>query len=132
MEGVFSLRFAGRTLLALTDSGSPNGRIVSIDPDHPQRDAWHDVVPETKARIQDLAIAGGLIFVGLMENGSTRVETFAFSAKPRGTLPCPPLGTTRISHSRPDSDVLFYSFTSFIHPPTIFRYDTRTEEQEVW
>ena len=57
MEGVFSLRFAGRTLLALTDSGSPNGRIVSIDPDHPQRDAWHDVVPETKARIQDLAIA---------------------------------------------------------------------------
>jgi prolyl oligopeptidase len=132
VEGLFSPMFAGGKLIALTDWKSPNGRIVSIDQDHSQRDEWHDIVPETEARIQGFAIAGRLIFVSLIENALARIETFDFSGRPCGTLPSPPRGTLRILPSRPDSDTLFYSFSSFSHPPAILRYNVGTRQQDVW
>jgi prolyl oligopeptidase len=132
MEGVFSPQFAGDKLIALTDWNSPNGRIVLIDPGQPQRDTWSEIVPETKARIQSFAIVGSLIFVGSIENATSRIDTFDFSGKHCGTLPCPAHGTPRILPSRGDRDTLFYSFTSFSHPPMILSYATPTGEQEVW
>jgi len=132
VEGTFWPQFAGKSLIVLTDWEAPNGRIVFIDPDHPQRDAWREIVPETRARIQSFAVVDGLIFAGLVENASARIETFELSGKPLGTLPCPTHGTPQILPSRSDSDIFFYSFTSFSDPRTVFRYDVRTAQHTVW
>lgn len=133
MQGMFRPQFAADKLIALTDWNSPNGRIVLVDSDHPQRDAWRDVVPETEARIESFAVAGQLLFVTFAEGTSTRIQAYDLAGNPHGTVPCPTdHGTVRISSSGSNDSALFYSFTSFAYPPTTFRYDPTTGHQTVW
>jgi len=119
-------------VIALTEWEAPNRRIVSIDPEHPERSAWRDIIPETQARIESFAVAGGLVFAAIMEGVDVRIAMYDLSGKPCGTVPCPNGGSVRISSCDPDGDKFFYSFTSFSDPPTIYRYDPLTGEQLVW
>ncbi|MCI0721927.1 MAG: prolyl oligopeptidase family serine peptidase, partial [Acidobacteria bacterium] len=132
MEGIFAPVFVENNLVALTDWKAPNGRVVAIDPDCSQRDTWQEVVPESRSRIRDFAVVAGLIFVGYVENLSTSVAIFDLTGKQKDSLACPPQGTVRTLPSPPNSDVLFYRYTSFAHPPTIFCYHTQTGNQDVW
>ncbi|MCI0724142.1 MAG: prolyl oligopeptidase family serine peptidase [Acidobacteria bacterium] len=132
MEGIFVPTFLEDKLVALTDWEAPNGRVVAIDPNRPQTDAWKEIVPEAGGRIRDFAVVGGLIFAGYVENLSTDIAVFDPSGKQRDILGCPPQGTVHTLPSPPNSDVLFYRSTSFGHPPTIFRYHTQTGERDAW
>jgi len=132
LEGDFSPQFVGDTVIALTEWEAANRRIVSIDPEHPDREAWRDVIPETQARIEGFAVAGGLIFAAIAEGVDARIAIYDPAGKPCGTVPCPTRGTVRISSCEPDGDRLFYSFTSFSDPPTIYRYDPTSGVQSVW
>ncbi len=132
LEGLFSPAFVENGLIALIDWRAPNGRIVAIDLKRPQSDAWREIVPEAGARIQDFAVVGGLIFIGYVENLSTNIKLFDLTGRQRVTLSCPSQGTAQILPSQPNGDVVFFRFTSFGHPPTIFCYDTRTGEQALW
>ncbi len=132
LEGAFWPQFAGGKLIALTNWKYPNGRIVLIDPDDPGRDSWREIVPETKAYIQSFLAAGNLVFVSLVENGSSRVGMFDQSGNPCGPLLRPSDSTLRILRIGSDNDTLFYSATTFSKPPTILRHDTATGKEEVW
>jgi prolyl oligopeptidase len=132
MQGIFAPKFAGKVLVALTDWKAPNYRIVAIDPEFPQHNGWREVVPESHRRIQSFAVAGGLLFVGYVDKGASRVEILGLDGRKHGELPCPDMGTCRILPCRPESDTLFYSFTSFSDPLSIFSYNTHTRQHQVW
>lgn len=132
MEGVFCPLFARNNLIALTDWKCPNCRVVAIDLDRPDRDNWRELVPGSIARIRDFAVAGGKVIVGYVENAATRTEIFDLAGQRRGVLPCPPQGTARLFPCRSNSDTVFYRFSSFSQPPTIFCYDIQSGQQEVW
>ncbi|MCI0725069.1 MAG: S9 family peptidase [Acidobacteria bacterium] len=132
MEGLFVPAFVQNRLVALTDWNAPNGRIVSIGLDHPSLDAWRQIVPEVTSRIRDFVVVGDLIFVGYVENLETRIAIFTCSGEWCGTLPCPGAGTARLLPVQANSDVLFYRYSSFAHPPAIFCYRTQTRDQCLW
>lgn len=44
----------------------------------------------------------------------------------------PAIGAVNEFHSRQGDDEFFYSFTSFLSPPTIFRYDLRAKKSELF
>jgi prolyl oligopeptidase len=50
----------------------------------------------------------------------------------RGELPLPGIGTVGEIHGKQGDDELFYSFTSFLYPTTIFRYDLGSRRNEVF
>jgi prolyl oligopeptidase len=129
--GLFSPFFLGNDLLALTDSQAPNYRVVAIDTDSRQHTVWREVVPESASRIQDLAVVGGQLFVAYLEDMTTRVAAFDLNGQ-KQMLDCPSDGTIRLLNWQPESDTLFYKFTSFCQPPIIYSYDTRTKEQKVF
>lgn len=132
MPGLFLPSFAGNQILALTDWEAPNGRVVAIDIDRPQPEHWRNIVGPRASRVEDFSIAGEKIFIGSVLDGAMQVEIFDLGGHRQGALPCPTGGTARILPCTPDSDVLFYKFTSFAHPPAIFCYDTRTGTAAVW
>lgn len=132
MEGLFVPAFVQNGLVALTDWNAPNGRIVSIDLDHPSPDAWRQIVPEAPSRIRDFVVVGDLIFVGYVEDLETRIAMFTCEGERCGTLPCPGGGTARLLPVQANTDVLFYRHSSFAQPPAIFCYRTQTREQRLW
>jgi prolyl oligopeptidase len=50
----------------------------------------------------------------------------------RGELPLPGIGTVTEIHGKQDDDELFYSFTSFLNPATIYRYDLGSRRNELF
>lgn len=132
MPGLFLPVFADDELVALTDWEAPNGRVVAIDIERPQPELWRDIVKQTASRIEDFRIAGQRIFIGSVVRGAMQVEIFDLAGHKRGVLPSPADGTARMLPCAPDSDVLFYKFSSFTHPPITLCYDTRSEKEQVW
>ena len=131
-DSVFAPFFVYDTLVALTDWKSPNRRIVAVDPGHPDRNYWRDVVPESGLRIKDFAAVGEFVCVGYVENLSSRIEVFDLSSRHYATVPAPPQGTIRLLPRPIQNDTLFYHFSSFDQPPTIFSYHIPSREQKVW
>ena len=51
---------------------------------------------------------------------------------PRGELPLPGIGTVNELHGKQGDDELFYSFTSFLYPTTIYRYDLKSRRNDLF
>ena len=51
---------------------------------------------------------------------------------PRGELPLPGIGTVNELHGKQGDDELFYSFTSFLYPTTIYHYDLKSRRNDLF
>jgi prolyl oligopeptidase len=67
---------------------------------------------------------------GPLTRGPTQLTGGGFA--PRGELPLPGIGSVNEIHGRQGDDELFYSFTSFLYPTTVYRYDLNSHRNEVF
>ncbi|HMJ18468.1 MAG TPA: prolyl oligopeptidase family serine peptidase [Gemmatimonadaceae bacterium] len=67
---------------------------------------------------------------GPLTRGAVQLTGAGFS--PRGELPLPGIGSVNEIHGKQGDDELFYSFTSFLYPTTIYRYDLNSRKNEVF
>lgn len=122
----------GGELLAMTDSGAPNYKIVAIDLERAQECHWREVIPETKNQIQCFALVGDKILVSYIEDCCSRVEIFMRNGRSRGALAGPTKGTIRLQPWPSKGDTLFYRVSSFAHPPEIWAYQAQTSKCYRW
>lgn len=128
----FSGSIEGNRLFLRTNWKAPNGRILSADLSNPARDRWREIVPESKSVIESFDAAGGKLFVNYTENASSRVKVFDPNGKPVRDVALPALGSVSGIRGRWGSNEVFYAFTSFHIPATIYRYEAATGGQEIW
>jgi prolyl oligopeptidase len=57
---------------------------------------------------------------------------YTLDGKKTGTIAYPGIGSGSVVFGRADSETGFYTFSSFIVPPTIYRYDVDTGKTAVW
>ncbi|MFL5543734.1 MAG: prolyl oligopeptidase family serine peptidase, partial [Gemmatimonadaceae bacterium] len=50
----------------------------------------------------------------------------------RGELPLPGIGTVSSIHGRQGDDEMFYTFTSFLYPTTVYRFDLKSRRNETF
>ncbi len=125
--------FGGDRFYAQTNWNAPNGKVIVIDPLHPDPAGFREVVPaRDDAVIQGLAGGGGKLFVSYLKQALTRVEIFEVDGTPRGELALPAIGSVGALNARWDGDELFYSFSSFYIPTTIYRYGIAAGSRDVW
>jgi prolyl oligopeptidase len=113
----------GDKFLVETNHGAPNGRVVLIDPQHPGEKDWKDVLPERPEPLQGARTAGGRLFATYMKDVTTRAYVFSLEGKLLREITLPGLGTAGGFGGNRDDTHVFYTFTSFTYPPSIFRYD---------
>ena len=113
----------GAQLLVRTTREAPNGKLVRIDPEHPQAANWQTVLAEQPDVLEHLSTAGGRLFATYLKDVASRVQVHALDGTPQGRVELPgPGDASGFSGERGDTE-LFYVFTSMSQPPTIFRYD---------
>jgi prolyl oligopeptidase len=66
--------------------------------------------------------------IEIRERGQALGGGFTF----RGELPLPGIGTVGEVHGHQGDDEMFYSFTSFLYPTTIYRFDLKSRRNEVF
>jgi prolyl oligopeptidase len=114
-----------------TDYKAANGRIVEATPGSQPSD-WKTVIPEGKDVIDSDSIVGGKLFVSRLHDVKTETIIYSLDGKKIGTLAYPGIGTGSVVYGRPEQSEGFYTFESFITPPSIYRYDTKTGRSETF
>jgi prolyl oligopeptidase len=114
-----------------TDYQAANKRIVEAAPGGKPED-WKTVIPEGKDVIDGSSIVGGKLFVTHLHDVKTETSIYTLDGKSIGSIDYPGIGSGSGVYGLPSQDEGFYSFESFIQPPTIFRYDTRSGKSEVF
>jgi len=122
---------SGDRFFLMTDYEAPNTRIAEAFPGQ-DASAWKTIVPEGKEVIANYSIVGGKLFVSRLHDVKTETTVYTLDGKPIGTLAYPGPGTGSVVFGRPSQTEGFYTFDSFIIPPTIYRYDTKTGRCDVF
>jgi prolyl oligopeptidase len=120
------------SLYISTDYKAPNYRIIKVEMSDPAPDHWATVIPETKDPITDFSIVGEKLFVSTLHDVVTQTRVYTLDGKQTGSVTYPTLGSPSGMAGRHKSQHGFYSFESFIIPPTIYHYDVATGKTEVF
>ena len=111
----------GDSFLIETDHGAPNGTLVLWNPAQPM--TWKTVLAEKREPIQSASTAGGKLFVTYTKDVTTRAYVYSLGGKLEREIKLPGLGTAGGFGGNNDDRVIFYSYSSFNTPPSIFKYD---------
>jgi prolyl oligopeptidase len=123
---------AAGVLLVHTDNAAPNGRIVGIDPANPAAENWKSVVAERPEPIEKASAAGGKLFLVYMKDVAARVHVHGPRNAFEGEIALPGPGTVEGFSGGRDSTFVFFTFTSFTEPSTVYRYDIAARTSTVF
>ena len=132
IDNRFNVVNYGDDLYAMTDYKAENYRVVKIDMKDSSPDKWKTIVPEGKDVISDLTIVGGKLFVTGLHNVVTQTRIYDLNGKMTGQIEYPTLGSASAMLGLESSRHGFYVFQSFIIPPTIYHYDVKTGQTDIF
>lgn len=121
----------GDKLFIYTELNAPNGRIVTVDYKNPTTENWTDLIPETD-NVLSPSTGGGKIFASYLKDATSLVKQFDRNGKLEREIELPGVGTASGFGAKKDDKSLYYSFTSYIHPSTIYKYDITSGKSEVY
>ncbi|MDP2915807.1 MAG: prolyl oligopeptidase family serine peptidase [Candidatus Aminicenantes bacterium] len=122
----------GDKFLVYTNVDAPNYKVVSIDPGKPAKENWTTVIAEKPEVLSSANTAGGRLFASYLKDANTKVYQLALDGTLIREIALPALGTASGFSGWKDDKVLFYTFTSFTFPPTIYKYDIAASASEVF
>ena len=115
-----------------TDIDAPNYRLVAIDPAKPEKANWKEIIPESKDLLEMVAPIGRKLFAKYIKDVSSRLYQYDYSGKLENEISFPVPGTVGLLYGMKEEPEFGYSFTSFTYPTTIYRYNVKTEKQEIF
>jgi prolyl oligopeptidase len=118
--------------LIRTNRNAPNGKVVLVDPKNPDEKNWKEILPERAEPLQGTGTAGGKLFASYRKDVATRAYVFSLNGKLENEIKLPGVGTAGGFGGLSDDKYVFYSFTSFNFPGTIYKYDIATQKSTVF
>ena len=112
----------GSRILIETNLNAPNSRIVEVDFKNPAPENWKDIIPEVEEPIQNVSTAGRKLFVNYLKDAKTQIKQFDNKGKLEREVALPGIGSAGGFGGRWEDTEVYYSFTSFTYPTTIFKY----------
>ncbi|MFT6750133.1 MAG: prolyl oligopeptidase, partial [Candidatus Azotimanducaceae bacterium] len=119
------------TLYLETNLNAPNNRLVSVDFTEPQSENWLDIIPET-TNVLDVTSGGGFFFADYMIDATSSIYQFTYSGEKVREVHLPGLGEAAGFKGREEESTLYYAFTNYKTPSTIFAFDTHKGESSVY
>lgn len=110
----------GTRLIIHTNLDAPNNRVVEVDAKNPGYENWKDLIPETE-NVMSISTAGNNLFASYMVDVKSKVLQLDYSGGLIREVEMPAIGTARGFGAKKGDKELYYSFTSFTYPGTIFK-----------
>ena len=121
----------GKKMYILTNAGAPKYRLMVADVDRPGYNDWKEVVPEGESVLTDVTFADDRMILQYSKDNCNQMYTYTTDGKRIGEIKLPTFGSTSASGMRGQKEV-FYSFTSYTMPNTVYSYDLNTDKSTVW
>ena len=118
-------------LFLVTDLNAPNKRVVTVDAGNPQSDNWQDLIPETE-NVLSPATGAGYIFAEYMVDAIAQVKQYTYDGELVRDVELPGVGSIGGFSGKKDEEVLYYTFTNYSTPGTIYAFDADAGESSVY
>ncbi len=119
------------TLYISTNYNAPKGKICKVDVNNPKMENWVEVIPESENVIAGINLADGKMIVTYDQDASHHAYVYTMDGTMLHEIALPTFGSIGISSDYKDKEV-FYAFTSFAFPTTIYRYNIDDNTSEVF
>jgi len=121
----------GSTIYLSTDLNAPNNRLVKVDANNPQPENWVDVIAETES-VVSFNTGGGDIFARYTVDAKTEIQQFDINGKLIRKIDLPGIGSAGGFGAEHDASELYYTFTSFVVPTSIYKYNIEAGTSELY
>lgn len=112
-----------RRFYFVTDADAPLSRLIAIDIDQPQRDHWQEIIAESTDVLQSVSVIDQRFVAFYLHHAHDHIRVFDKSGCYINDVTLPGLGSIAGFSGRHDESEVFYAFTSFTVPTTVYRYD---------
>jgi prolyl oligopeptidase len=121
----------GSKLYIFTNLNAPNSRVITVDAGDAKPENWKDFISETE-NVLTPSTASGKIFANYLKDATSLVLQYDLDGNLERTIELPGIGSaTGFNGKRTDKDI-YYTFTSYVYPSTIFKYDAVTGKSELY
>lgn len=121
---------AGDYAWVKTNENADNNKIFKINLKNPSE--REDIVAQSENLMESASTGGGVMFVSYLENACSKVYRFNMDGTGKQELELPGIGTASGFGCDKDDYEFFYSFSSFVTPPTYYRYDIKEGVSELY
>ncbi len=127
----FIVHTEGNDLYIFTNLNAPNSRLVKVDASNPSPDNWVDIIAERKEPLS-VGTAGGYFFANYLKDALDYIEQVDLEGNVVRVVELPGQGNVGGFGGKWTDKTLYFTFTSYIDPSTIYKYDIESGSSEVY
>lgn len=115
----------GNHLFISTNLNAPNKKVVKVNVNNPTPSNWVDFIPETK-NVLSISTGAGYFFATYMKDAVSQVKQYDNKGKFMREITLPGIGTANGFGGKKEDKDLYYSFTNYTTPSSIFKFDPKS------
>jgi prolyl oligopeptidase len=121
----------GDKLFLVTNLGAPNKKIVTVNAKAPASNNWTDFIAETDY-VLSASTGGGFFFTEYMVDAISKVYQYDYQGKKIREINLPGVGSASALAGDKDESTLYYSFSNYKTPGTIYSYNIDKGNSDVY
>ncbi|WP_179021371.1 prolyl oligopeptidase family serine peptidase [Winogradskyella forsetii] len=121
----------GSKLYIMTNLDAPNQKIVTVDASNPSPENWVDFIPETE-NVLSPSTGGGYFFANYMVDAVSKILQYDYDGKLVREVELPGVGSAGGFGAKKEEKELYYSFTNYVTPGSIYKYDIDKGTSELY
>ena len=114
----------GSRFYFFSNKNAPLGRITAVDVTQPSD--WRVLVPEQAETLNQAAYADGRFFLSFLKDAHSVARVYSLGGKLQREVSMPGIGTIDLAASRQEQKELLFTYTDFLTPLALYRYDLAT------
>lgn len=121
----------GSKIYLVTNYKAPNKRVVTFDLANSKKENWKDCIPETE-NVLSPNTGGGYIFASYMKDAVSFIKQYDYNGKLVRDIQLPGVGTAGGFGGKEKETTLYFSFTNYVTPGTIYTFDPKTGKSGIY
>jgi len=127
----YVMKNVGSKLFIVTNLNAPNQKIVTVDMSSPAPENWVDFIPETE-NVLSSSTGNGYFFAEYMIDAVSKVKQYDYNGKLIRDINLPGIGTISGLGSKKEEADIYYSFTNYTTPGSIYKYNAANGKSELF
>jgi len=121
----------GSKIYLVTNYKAPNKRVVTFDLSNPAKENWKDCIAETE-NVLSPNTGSGYIFASYMKDAVSFIKQYDYNGKLVRDIQLPSVGTAGGFGGKEKETTLYFSFTNYVTPGTIYTFDPKTGKSAIY
>ena len=121
----------GSKIYLVTNYKAPNKRVVTFDLSNPAKENWKDCIAETE-NVLSPNTGSGYIFASYMKDAVSFIKQYDYNGKLVRDIQLPGVGTAGGFGGKEKETTLYFSFTNYVTPGTIYSFDPKSGKSAVY